>query len=117
VEYDSYLSDQNEVLLSPQFSADSATLSFYSQGSLYWCRDTYDNCDLNIWVVVGSWGGADDVLIYTADDDWLITWQYENTVIDLSPYISSSTPVRIGFQYLGNDGAQVGLDDISITSP
>jgi hypothetical protein len=58
--YDEALALQNEVLLSPEFMADSAILDFYSFGSLYWCRDYYDNCDLNVYLVVGDWGGGDE---------------------------------------------------------
>ena len=69
--YDASLGQQNEVLISPSFQASGgAVLQFYSFGSLTWCRDTYNNCDLKVWVVFGDWGGSDDVHIYTADQDW-----------------------------------------------
>ncbi len=90
-------------------------LQFYSYGSLTWCRDTYNNCDLKVWVVFGDWGGGDDVHIYTADQDWPSSWSYGFSSIDLSSYIGSSA-VRIAFQYYGLDGAEVGLDAISITA-
>jgi len=115
VYYDPTLAVQNEVLLSPEFHASSAQLDFYSFGSLYWCRDVYDNCDLNIWLVVGAWGSGDDVKIYTADQDWPANWVWAPSVVDLTPYLPSGTPVRIGFQYEGRDGAQIALDAINIT--
>jgi len=37
--------------------------------------------------------------------------------VNLTPYLLAGTPVRLGFQYLGNDGAQIGLDAIQITEP
>jgi hypothetical protein len=113
-EYDDFLGYQNEILLSPEFQASSAQLEFYSFGNLYWCRDVYDNCDLNIWLVLGAWGGGDDVQIYTADQDWPDTWVWARSVIDLTPYLTPGTPVRVGFQYEGQDGAQIGLDAINI---
>ena len=114
-EYDAQLAQQNEVLLSPEFQAASAQLQFYSFGSLYWCRDTYDNCDLNVWLVVGDWGGGDDILVHTADNDWTDTWAWSLSSVDLAPYLPPGTPVRVAFQYEGLDGAQVGLDAVSVT--
>jgi hypothetical protein len=113
--YDDLLGQQDEVLLSPEFQATSAQLQFYSFGSLYWCRDTYDNCDLNIWLVEGNWGGANDTLIYTADDDWAGNFVWSFSSVDLTPYLTGETPMRIAFQYEGQDGAQVALDAIAVT--
>jgi thermitase len=113
--YDDQLGNQNEILLSPEFKTSSAQLQFYSFGSLYWCRDNYDNCDLNVWLVVGAWGGGDDIFIRAADSDWAGTWVWSLTSINLTPYLPAGTPVRVAFQYEGLDGAQVGLDAINIT--
>jgi thermitase len=111
---------QNEILLSPEFKATSAHLQFYSSGTAYWCRDHYDNCDLNVWLVVGNWGGGDDIFVGKADDDWPTyyypyDWPWVLTSIDMTPYLPSDTPVRLAFQYEGQDGAQVSLDTISVT--
>ena len=114
VEYDVQLAYQNEVLLSPAFQAGSAQLQFYSFGSLYWCRDTFDNCDLNVWLVVGAWGGGDDIFVRTVDSDWAGTWVWSQTNINLTSYLPGG-PVRVAFQYEGLDGAQIALDAISIT--
>jgi hypothetical protein len=114
-EYDDQLGLQDEVLLSPQFQASSAQLRFQSFGSPYWCRDNFDNCDLKIWLVIGTWGGGDDIFIRRADSDWdgVFVWSPSN--INLTPYLPAGTPVRVGFQYEGQDGAQIALDAISIT--
>jgi thermitase len=117
-EYDDQLEDQDEMLLSPVFRASNAQLQFYSFGSPYWCRDTYDNCDLKVWLVVGGWGDGGDIHVHTADDDWIGTWEWSLSTVDLTPYLGSlpvGALVRVGFQYEGNDGAQVALDAISIT--
>jgi len=116
-EYDDQLGYQSEVLLSPQFEASSAWLQFYSFGSLYWCRDTHDNCDLRVWLVIGDWGGGDDVHVHTADGDWTSSFQWSSSAVNLTPYLPTGTPARVGFEYVGQDGAQVGLDAISITQP
>ncbi|MGD9101598.1 MAG: choice-of-anchor J domain-containing protein, partial [Anaerolineae bacterium] len=102
---------QDEWLVGPEMVLTEATLSLWSYGSLYWCRDTYDNCDLNVWLVVGDVGGGDDVFVGRADDDWTGTWVWSQSVFDLTPLLPAA-PVRLGFQYSGDDGAQVLLDDI-----
>jgi len=113
--YDSALLDQDEVLLSPTFTADSGNVSLWSFGNLYWCRDTYDNCDLEVWFVNGSWdgGGGDDVYLGLADSDWTGNWEWSHSTFDFGPYASGS-PARIAFRYMGNDGAEISLDDITI---
>ncbi len=109
VEYDD--KNQDEWLLSPELDLTQATLSFWSQGSIYWCRDTYDNCDLKVWIVVGDVGGGDDIYLGKADGDWPASWTWAQTTFDLTSFLPSG-PVRIGFEYAGNDGAQILLDDI-----
>ncbi|MBN1661338.1 MAG: protease inhibitor I42 family protein [Anaerolineae bacterium] len=115
-QYDETLAAQNEVLLSPSFTASRAVLQFYSGGSIHWCRDTYDNCDLNVWLVVGTWGGGDDIFVRTADDDWSAEWAWSYSAVDLAPYLPSGTPVRVAFQYIGADGAQIFIDAIDIAA-
>ncbi len=111
--YDEDLNEQDEWLVTPEFNLNEGTLSFWSMGSIYWCRDTYDNCDLNIWLVVDDIGGGDDIFIRAADSDWIESWTWVNTSIDLAPYLPGGL-VRIGFQYAGQDGAEIGLDDVTI---
>jgi hypothetical protein len=105
--------DQDEWLLSPELQISEGTLSFWSFGSLYWCRDTYDNCDLNIWLVVGDVGGEDDIFVGKPDDDWTTSWTWTQSVFELDDKLPGR-PVRIGFQYSGDDGAEIGLDDINL---
>jgi hypothetical protein len=111
VEYDPAPAAQDEWLLSPVINACTGTLSFWSAGSVTWCRDTYDNCDLNAWIVVGDLGGGDDIFITEADPTWLTNYTWAQSSVDISSLLPGG-PVRIGFQYVGNDGAQVILDDI-----
>jgi len=108
VEYDF---SQDEWLLTPEMFLSQGTLSFWSFGSLTWCKTTYDNCDLNVWIVVGEVGGADDILVGKGDDAWTTTWEWAQSTYNLTPLLPGG-PVRIGFQYFGDDGAEVGLDDI-----
>ncbi len=113
VEYDSTLAQQDEWLLSPQLQLSSATLSFWSFGSLTWCKTTNDNCDLEVWLVVGAPGGGDDVYVGMGDDAWTSSYVWAQSAFNLTPLLPSQ-PFRIGFRYYGLDGAQVALDDISV---
>ena len=109
--YDPALVPQDEWLLSPEMTLSDGTLSFWSNGSVYWCRDTFDNCDLDIWIVVGAPGGGDDVYVGRADGDWTDSFVWSQSIFNLSGLLPGG-PVRIGFQYTGVDGAQITLDEI-----
>jgi hypothetical protein len=86
-------------------------LSVWSEGSVYWCKTTYDNCDLNVWLVVGAVGGGDDIFVGKLDDSWTASYTWAQSTFNLDSLVPG-VPVRIGFQYTGNDGAQVVIDDI-----
>jgi hypothetical protein len=112
VEYDPALVQQHEWLLSPEFDLAEGQLTFWSMGSLYWCRDDFDNCDLEVWIVVGpDPEDGDDVFVGIADGDWPYTWEWGMSSFDLTPLLPGG-PVRIGFEYVGIDGAEIGLDDV-----
>lgn len=108
--------DQDEVLLSPSFQSATAQLQFYSFGDdSFW----YDS-SLHVWLVIGEWDGIDDVLVYTANGDWIVDpnhyYIWSPSSVDLTPYLPAGTPVRVGFQYkAGMDGDLIGLDAITIT--
>ncbi len=104
---------QDEWLLSPEMLLIEGTLSFWSAGNTRFCRDMLDNCDLNVWLVVGDVGGDDDVFVGTADEDWGGIFIWSQSLFDLTPLLPGM-PFRIGFQYLGQGGEEVGLDDIAL---
>ena len=104
---------QDEWLLTPELNLITATLSFWSFGDPVRCRDTYNNCDLFVYLVVGDVGGMDDVYIGKADDVWPSNRTWAQSTFDLTPKLPGG-PVRIGFQYFGQNGAQVGLDDVRL---
>jgi hypothetical protein len=113
--YDPALVPQDEWLLTPPMALDSGVLTFWSMGSLAWCRDTNDNCDLNIWIVVGDEpNAAEDIFVGRADDDWPDNFTWAQSSFDLTSLLPGGN-VRIGFQYEGVDGAQVSVDSISLT--
>lgn len=107
---------QDEWLVSPEMTLVDGLLSFWSFGSVYWCRDTYDNCDLNVWLLVGdpdTPNDGDDIFLGAVDRDWPASWIWAQSVFDLRPYLPGG-PVRIAFQYVGSDGAEVGIDDMML---
>ena len=104
---------QDEWLLTPEMNLATATLSFWSFGDPGRCRDTYNYCDLFVWLVVGDVGGMDDIYIGKADDAWPSNRTWAQSTFDLTPKLPGG-PLRIGFQYLGQNGAQVGLDDVRL---
>ena len=113
---DSGSTAQDEVLLTPRLPiGSSAMLSFYSYGSIDSCRDIFDNCDLEVWAVVDDWDGGlgDDIYIGKADDDWNGNGVWSLSSFDLTSSLPPQ-PVRLGFRYVGINGAQVALDDIKI---
>jgi hypothetical protein len=114
VEYSEDL--QSEWLLSPVITpmAGPFTVEAWSMGSLYWGRDTYDNYDLLLILVYGNLGGGDEVYVGKLDDDWTATWAWSQSTFDLAGLFTPGTPVRLGFHYVGADGAQAGLDNITI---
>ena len=112
VEYDAALLGQDELLLSPAFTAEVGSVELWSKGSPYWCRDTYDNCDLEVWLVGGAWGGGDDLRLGLADDDWTDTYEWSRSSFSFN---AAGNPVRIALRYVGNDGAQVAVDDVVIS--
>ena len=116
IEYDEALIPQDEWLLSPEISVTltDATLSLWSGSSLFWCRDINDNCDLEVWLVVGDVGGGDDIFVDKADDDWTASFTWSQSVFDLTSLLPDE-PIRFGFRYVGLDGAQIALDDIILS--
>jgi hypothetical protein len=101
---------QDEWLLTPPMTLNSGTLSFWSSGSLQWCRDAADNCDLEVWLVVGDVGGVDDIRVGNADPDWIAEFTWSQSVFVLDDQLPLEA--RIGFRYYGLNGAAINLDDV-----
>ncbi len=107
------VTNQDELLISPVFITTRGAVSLFSAGSPDWCRDANDNCDLEVWLVNGAWGGGDDVLLGLADDDWAPEWKWSRSVFLFS---ALGKPARIALRYVGRDGAQVVVDDVVISA-
>lgn len=115
VEYDPALVPQLEALYSPLLVRPvTLTLDFWSNGSLYWCRDTYDNCDLDVYLDPDTtFDNGNETLVYTADADWVTSYVWAQSTVDLTAEVAGED-LYLVFVYEGIDGAQVALDDITI---
>lgn len=115
VMFDPELNAQDEWLLTGQLNFIGGILSVWSGGSVYWCRDNFDYCDLNVWIVVGEIGGTDDILVHKLEQDWSVSWTWDLSRMDLTG-LAPNEPYRIGFQYLGQNGAEVYIDDVALST-
>lgn len=115
VEYDPALVPQLEALYSPLLVRPvTLTVDFWSLGSIYWCRDTYDNCDLDVYLDEDTtFDNGNETLVYTADPTWPSSYVWAQSSVDLTSYVSGQDRYLV-FVYEGTDGAQVALDDITI---
>lgn len=113
--YDEALVPQNEALYTPLLVRPiTLTVDFWSLGSIYWCRDTYDNCDLNVYLDADTeFGNGNETLVYTADATWPASWTWAQSTVDLTAEVAGED-LYVAFVYQGLDGAQVSLDDITI---
>jgi hypothetical protein len=118
-EYDPDLVSQDEWLVTPVLDFTgygSIYLSFWWYSSYYWGVSPYDNYDIN--VKISTDGGSTWTQLWNEDTIGTFTnWEWYDatfgTPVDLSSYIGQ-TNVKIGFQYIGTDGAEAALDDILI---
>jgi thermitase len=112
---------QSEVLLTPEFQGTRAELQFHSfAGNVDRCRDVENKCHLYIWLVVGTWDGGfdhvvNDIFVWPAEQDWDEDNIWYLSTVSLTPYLPVGTPVRVGFEYYGQDGEAIGLDAVRIT--
>lgn len=115
VDYDPNLQPQREAVPSPRLVRPASLIvSFWSFGSLYWCRDDHDNCDLNVYLDVDTViGNGNEILVYTADGAWSADWTWSPLTVDLTASVSG-VDRYLAFVYEGSDGAEVALDDIVI---
>lgn len=115
IQYDDLLVEQDEWLVSPPVNAYGKTLSFQSFSSIYWCRDTFDNCDLEAWVIVGDGvNDGDDIFLGLADPAWPANWTWAESSFDLMAAGVPDEDVRLAFRYAGLDGAEAAVDHVQL---
>jgi|GEM_PF-6320906 len=112
--FDPSLALQDEWIIGPE-GFYTGTVSFFSSGSLVFCRDAFDNCDLEVWLLQGAPGGDDDFFLGIADDDWTGEFVYSQSVMSIDSLdLPSSTITSLAFRYIGQDGDGVLLDEINV---
>nr|MBN2278304.1 choice-of-anchor J domain-containing protein [candidate division Zixibacteria bacterium] len=112
---ETYSGTQDEWLISPaiDFGGAKYVLDFWWNGSYYWAIDPYDNYDLEVWISTD--GGATFPTKLWDENSYgeFTTWEWNNSVVDLSAYKDESN-VKIAFRYYGYDGAQFSVDAFAI---
>lgn len=108
---------QDESLISPVFTvpAGNPSLKFKLSMSYYWGVDPYNNYD--VYVSITTDGGATWTPIW--DESSLgvfVNWTPIDVTVPLTTY-AGQTNVQLKFQYVGDDGADLDIDDISVTIP
>lgn len=117
-EYDSFYSGtQDEWMLTPVMDFESATtdlkLQFAVMLSYYWAVDPYNNYDVEVWISTDAGATFNTKLWDETALGVFTTWAWYEQTVDLSAYIGEKDVV-IGFRYYGYDGAQAGIDAISV---
>jgi hypothetical protein len=108
VDYDSTPGAQDEYLVLPLVDYHGP-LVVWTRGNATWCRDTYDNCDLELW-----WFrlGTDSVLLHTFDSAWAGIEDWVQVTLDLAALPLPPGLGHLAFRYHGLDGDQASLDDV-----
>jgi len=112
---ETYSGPQNEWLISDPIDLTGGTawkLDFWWLGSYYWSVDPYPNCTLTVFISTDggtNWDYLWNQYEYGVFDNW--TWY--NTIIDLGAYLTASS-AQFAFVYTGYDGAEFGLDLVTI---
>ena len=116
VHWDPTLAQQNEWLITPTLNLTSLTipmLNFWWSMSYYWGVSPNNNYDFK--VKVSSDGGTNWNIIWTEDSAGVFSdFLYYKQTINLSAY-DTCTNFKIAFQYIGSNGYNLYIDDISVS--
>ncbi|REC46489.1 T9SS type A sorting domain-containing protein [Chryseobacterium pennipullorum] len=118
VEYDPDLVSQDEKLISPAFSlvgATSPVLSFKSNFNPYWAMTPNNNYDTVVKISTDN--GTTWTQIWSENNITVPTppgFETYDITVPLNSLIGQSN-VKLAFNYIGTDGAQWSIDDISVT--
>ncbi|PWN69230.1 T9SS C-terminal target domain-containing protein [Chryseobacterium phosphatilyticum] len=119
VAYDPALVSQDEKLISPAFSlvgATSPVLAFKSNFNPYWAITPNNNYDTVVKVSIDN--GTTWTQIWSENSITVPTpagFATYNITVPLTSLIGQSN-VKLAFNYIGTDGAQWSIDDISVTA-
>ncbi|MDC3308668.1 T9SS type A sorting domain-containing protein [Crocinitomicaceae bacterium] len=107
---------QDEKLITPSIDLNNlsaASLTFNLGISYYWAIDPYDNYDFLVKISTNN--GSSWTTIYSDDSDITGSGGYisVNPSIDLASYLGNN--VLVSFEYVGNDGSDLYLDEINVS--
>jgi hypothetical protein len=108
---------QDESLISPVFTvpAGTPTLKFKLAMSYFWGVAPNNNYD--IFVSISSDGGTTWAPVWDESSLGVFAnWTPIDVSVPLTTY-AGQTNVKIKFQYVGDDGADIDIDDISVSIP
>ncbi len=100
-------------LLSPEIELTEGGFTVWTMGCFGqpWCP----NYTVDVMIVVGEPGGGDDMRIGALEDLWSNNFEvYSIGTADLGPLVPDG-PFRIGFHYVGRDGAEALIDSVRVT--
>lgn len=106
------VADQDEWLISPEIDLrgqQNPMVEFWVYANNNWVADAEMQ-----FLVIDSGGAFTDTLWRQSDESWSHPSQYRKLQKDLSAYATS--PIRLAWRYVGNDGDSVALDDVLITA-
>ena len=107
--------DQNEWLISKSFdftNVSNLAFKFYFVGHYSFSVDPYDNCDLTLKAKIGDGAWVDLWDEHDAGVWPTYEWNLVN-LTNLTAYEGQNN-VKFAFVYTGNDGAQFGVDNLSL---
>lgn len=106
-----YGSSSNNWLISPELDLTDCSgvdLEFWAYSTTF-----FDGGTIKLHIM-GD--GFDDIIWdMIRDEDWPLPYEYRKMTFDLNGYIGKT--IRIGWQLVGKNGPDFGLDDITITNP
>ena len=108
---------QDESLISPVFTVPvgSPSLKFKVDMSYYWSVDPNNNMD--VLVSISTDGGSTWAQIWDETQLGVFTsWTPINVEVPLASY-SGMTNVQLKFEYVGDDGADLDIDEIAVALP
>ena len=109
---------QDEWLISPTFSlagaGASARVKFWWMTSYYWMVNPYPNGDYELWISTDG-GTSWSAMLWDENSEGVFSsWTWYQESISLAAYIGQ-TNLKLGFHYIADDAADVGLDDVVVT--
>jgi len=101
--------DQDEYIVSPVFGLGEgdASLEFYAGYNSQWLT----NAKLQIMLVTNNGQDWNELWEFDVTTNG---WEWKKFEIDLTPY-ANNTNIQLAWEYIGNDGDYVALDNVKVT--